>query len=505
MASHAVLSGSTKHCCPAYISSIASIIWSANRSSFRYNLANMVTSELFDSVYSLIKIIKNNAALKYSIDSLLCALIYVKIELFPLLLQKMEVLVPNLSTDPGASISDDRKDCKSMTDDTKQSYEINSEWYERFVIRSLSSLSLSNEQLETIALVSRSPSAIQQLLDSGLPKLLTLAVLEFCSGSWLSVQNSACPMSELDKVTAILRFFSDVSEEKLMRDWLGSSEGSSFWSPLLSYMCKRPFTGMSSLRTEAHTELEEVCVRFLSKCSLCHPTNQKLLAKVLCEVISSQTSGITGFMRRLILQLLLENEKIPVSIKADETLYKNSAVLHPFSMLHPAFKNTHNRALLYLGTNVTLAEILEQYVTFSTSIKSDVTVTNKSESHKNESYYLFQMTADSDLSMAAGVTAKDKRVKDAKNVLTSTPQLKKKRYNLNDNNICVDIIEGRIIKCDSFPDVALPVSLTLSQLLTTIEEQGGSSDWPCIHLTISQSKGIIFIFLFNIIIYLLRI
>lgn len=446
----------------------------------------MVTLDLFQSIYTLSTIVRSNTALKYSLDSLLCSLCYIKTELFPLLLQKMEVLVPNLSTDHGASISDDRKDSESMTDDTKQTFESNSEWYERLVIRELTQLNLSNEQLETISLVSRSVSAIQQLLDSGLPKLLNLAILEFCMGNI-----TLSPMAQLEKVTAILKFFSDVSEEKIMRDWLGSHEGSSFWLPLLNFLCKRPFNNKSSLRTEAHTQLEEVCVRFLSKCCLCHPSNQVLLAKVLCEVIAQQSNGITGFMRRLILQLLLENEKVPVSIKADETLYKNSTVLHPYLLLHPAFKNTHNRALLYLGTNVSLADILEQYVSFSTSLKSDIAVTNKTDvtSKSDGLIGFFTMAADSDLSMAAGVTAKDKRVKDAKNLLASTPKLKKKRYNISEGNISLDVIEGRVIKCDALSDQTLPIGITLAQLLRMIEDQGTNPDWPCIHLSISQSKG----------------
>lgn len=316
--------------------------------------------------------------MKYSIDSLLCSICYIRPQFFSLLLQKLGVLVPNLSTDPGASISDDRKDILGMTDDSKQSFEINSEWYGNFVIGKLSDINLSWQQLETIALVSRSPTAIQQLLDSGLPKLLNRAIFEFCC----SENSSNVPMAKLESISSILQFFSNISDEKIMRDWLGSEEGSSFWLHLLQWLCKKPLIKSSNLQTEAHVQLEEICVKFLSKCCLCHPANQARLARVLCDVIYLHSNGISGFMRRLILQLLLENEKIPVSIEADETLYKSAKYTYAYIPAHPAFKRTYNRAMLSLSTNTTLAEILEHHIFFNSSYKSESLLTKKTTSTK---------------------------------------------------------------------------------------------------------------------------
>ncbi|KAK4884383.1 hypothetical protein RN001_000654 [Aquatica leii] len=484
----AIITKNTDVCNPAYISCIASILWTANQLHISYNLGVIIDAELFHTIYTLSTMTKNNVALKHSLDCLLCSLCYVKIELFSSLLQLMGVLVPNLSTDHGASISDDRKDSESMTDDSKQTFESESEWYGRLVIGDLHKLELSDENLETIALVSRSPNAIQQLLDSGLPKKLTNAILEFCN---TSSDSSIYPMAKLENVTAVLKFFADVCDEKVMRDWLGSKDGSSFWLPLLQWLCKRPSTKRSNLKSEVHTQLEEICVRFLSKCCLCHSNNQSLLAKILCDVISQQRNGISGFMRRLILQLLLENEKVPVSINADETIYKSTAVSYSYLPLHPAFKQTHNQALLYLGTNTLLAEIIEQHILFSTTFEIDTPGGNKKDINiKNESMKSWwEMAIDSDLSMAAGVTAKDKRAKDAKNIATSTPILKKKRYATPDNAPTTDVIEGRIIKCAAVSDQPLPVTLSLGQVLRLIETKGMKTDWPCIHLVISQSKG----------------
>ncbi|XP_025829165.1 baculoviral IAP repeat-containing protein 6 [Agrilus planipennis] len=483
----AIATTKTDVCNAAYLSSIASILWTTYQSRTSYNITSLITLNLFDSLYNLLAVVQGSTPLKYALDSLLCSLCYIKLELFPTLLQRMGVLIPNLSTDHGASISDDRKDSESMTDDTKQTFECDSEWYGRLIIGDLSTLNLTESQLETIALVSRSPTTIQQLLDSGLPKLLNTAILQFCSSSY----NFAYPMARLENVATILKFFADVSEEKIMRDWLGSKDGSSFWLPLLQWLCRTAQSKKSNVKSETLTQLEEICIRFLSKCSICHPNNQAHLAKILCEVIAQQTNGISGFMRRLILQLLLENEKVPVTIKADETIYRNTYYYTP---VHPAFKQTHNQAFLYLGTNITLAEILEQHVSFSTLVDTDVlggTNGNKRDSTggKCETSKGWWHMVDSDLSMAAGVTAKDKRAKDAKNQATATPQLKKKRYTNADIATHPNVFEGRIIRCEALPERALPVNMTLGQVLRLIETKGVKTDWPCVRLIIAKSTG----------------
>lgn len=125
---------------------------------------------------------------------------------------------------------------------------------------------------------------------------------------------------------------------------------------------------------------------------------------IVLKVIHHNSNGISGFMRRLILQLLLENEKIPVSIKADETLYKNSVSSQACFPVHPAHKQTHDRALLYLSTNTTLAEIMEQHISFTVSLKSDSSTSiDKDSGNRNEAN---RNICTIYLSMAAGVTAK---------------------------------------------------------------------------------------------------
>lgn len=97
------------------------------------------------------------------------------------------------------------------------------------------------------------------------------------------------------------------------------------------------------------------------------------------------------------------------------------------------------------------------------------------------------------LSMAAGVTAKDKRTKDAKNQMTATPQLKKKRFASADSSVSVDVVEGRVIVCDALPEQPLPLGMTLAHVLRLVESNGITSDWPCLHLTIGNNKGELFV------------
>ncbi|XP_057657017.1 baculoviral IAP repeat-containing protein 6 isoform X1 [Diorhabda carinulata] len=481
----AILIQNTNNCNAAYFSSIASILWTAKQTQVQYDLTSLISLDLFNAIYTLKTQSKSSISLKYSLDSLLCSLCYIMPDLFPILLEKIGVLVPNLSTGHQASISDDRKDSEGLTDDNKRVFETTTEWYGHLIIGDLSNLNLTSEQLETIALVSRSPTSIQQLLDSGLPKLLNSAILEFCH----SENESAIPMAKLENVSSILQFFTDISDEKMMRDWLGSEDGSSFWLHLLKWLCKSPNSKISSLQTEARVHLEEVCVKFLSKCCLCHSTNQARLSKVLCDVIYMQPNGISGFMRRLILQLLLENEKIPVNIEADETLYKSSKLIQSYIPAHPAFKQTYNRAMLCLSTNTTLLEILEQHIFFKISYKSELSLNKKNNyTTKRDIFKSWFAAEEQEMSMAAGVTAKDKRAKDAKNQSTATPQSKKKRYTSNSTN-ATDVIEGRIIKCETYSDQPLPLTVNLGQLLRLIESKGNTTDWPYIHLKIYQCKN----------------
>lgn len=116
-----------------------------------------------------------SSALKQAIDSALCAFCYVRPTLFPVLLQRVRILVPNKATDHSASISDDRKEREGQTDDRKSEFN-GEEWYYRYVLSECKRLNLTEGQLLTVAAAARSPSGIEQLIDSGLPASLTILI-----------------------------------------------------------------------------------------------------------------------------------------------------------------------------------------------------------------------------------------------------------------------------------------------------------------------------------------
>lgn len=121
-------------------------------------------------------VLGTSSALKQAIDSALCAFCYVRPSLFPLLLQRVRILVPNMATDHSASISDDRKERESQTDDRKSEFN-GEEWYYRYVLSEYKRLNLTEGQLLTVAAAARSPPGIQQLIDSGLPASLTMLII----------------------------------------------------------------------------------------------------------------------------------------------------------------------------------------------------------------------------------------------------------------------------------------------------------------------------------------
>lgn len=120
-------------------------------------------------------ILGTSSALKQAIDSALCAFCYVRPTLFPVLLQRVRILVPNKATDHSASISDDRKEREGQTDNRKSEFN-GEEWYYRYVLSECKRLNLTEGQLLTVAAAARSPSGIEQLIDSGLPASLTMLI-----------------------------------------------------------------------------------------------------------------------------------------------------------------------------------------------------------------------------------------------------------------------------------------------------------------------------------------
>ncbi|XP_065072528.1 baculoviral IAP repeat-containing protein 6 isoform X2 [Ochlerotatus camptorhynchus] len=588
-----------------FIRCLSSILWQSYATDLIPDLPNMITKELFETLYDWNQELDHDEPLKKAIDAMLCSTCCIRPELFTMLLKRMGVLVPNLSTDLTASISDDRKDGECITDDIKQEESDAAEWYSHLVIEDLSRLYLSKAHLATISMACQSPLAVQQLIDSGLPNLLTSVILDFChralnsinqhqkdttvtpggsgcssverdnrevfeeeqaaaaaaaaastAGDCGSEESSSCmtdadkehhkysgscakdvvyPMVNIQKVTEILTFFSEVCSEGHMRDWLGCFEGSIFWEPLLMLLCNSKLAIIASeITPQACLDLEECLIKFLSKVTSCHPKNQEVLTVNLISVIRKSDSGrastssastangscsnqsginnrpnnggkscISGFTRRLVLQILLESEKIMVAVQSDLPLQNKDP--NPYNISnHPSKRpNTHFR-LFYLSTNSKCQEILDHCVTaynrIIPNLPSDSRVgealagsssAGSSAGGSDNRKELWEMGLGMEfLSVAAGVTAKDKRLKEAKNQATTMKQkdiLSMFKMKIDDPKLTAP--DGIVLRHTAIPNGVITSDTTVSQVLAMLKSSGISLSSPCINLNLSLAKN----------------
>lgn len=433
-----------------FVKCLAAVLWSTYHSGLESELQSLITEEFFNSVYVWSTQLRDKEPLKQAVDALLCSICCIRPELFPHLLQRMGVLIA--------------KDTSSPMDDSK--------WYNHLAIQDITELSLTPVQLKTIAMACQSPLAISQLLDSGLPYLLSIAILEFCnrivqdtpsvfssSQPSTSASTSSAPLVNVDMISEILDFFSESCSEGTMRDWLGSHDGSLFWSPLLNMLCNdRPSNECGTTdRMLSFSKLEAATIHFLSRVTSCHPKNQDHLTVILISVIrkpplpqtvessaniSAVKNIISGFTRRLVLQLLLESERILVAVRSEQTLFKQDEFSAPINH-HPSKRANAHHMLFYVSTHIKCQEIQNSCTYNAEGLRPDGSKVvpvgvNLSEIMgqkmpswtdkpmgvqkildtviSKKDYLEFGLGSGMEfLSVAAGVTAKDKRVKDEKN------------------------------------------------------------------------------------------
>uniref|UniRef100_A0A8D8V1I0 Dual E2 ubiquitin-conjugating enzyme/E3 ubiquitin-protein ligase BIRC6 n=1 Tax=Cacopsylla melanoneura TaxID=428564 RepID=A0A8D8V1I0_9HEMI len=465
-----------------YIHCASVVLWSLQERGVLTNeLQTLVSDELFLSVYAWTLQVKEESALKTSLDNVLCSMCYIRPCLFSTLLAKMAILVP--APLDSASISDDRKDYSDLTDDSKgQAGTIPEDT--PLVLCELRQLKVSESQLMTVAIASQSPAATATLLNSGLPARLANAVLEYC----LTTHHGSSVLTDSDKATnhhngltlnahhvgTILKFFTSLCSTALMKDWLGTPEGSVFWLPLLSYLdaktSENPGFGYSWELSSVIPHLEALTTKLLSQATSVHPENQQLLARVLSDLISSHMSGFT---RRLVLQLLLENEKVLVCIDrpaVNASGEPSSALPHP----HPSLGIGHKQHLLLLSTDTTISDILLGHLASASDIPSMVRNSFKpgqsksvstSEQSERDPSQLWEIQETLSATLTAGNTAKDKRLKDVKNCAVTSKPIKKRSLSTSADNSVLSFSQMVwSVKHDELTE-ELPHSMTLSQLL----------------------------------------
>ncbi|XP_036324883.1 baculoviral IAP repeat-containing protein 6 isoform X2 [Rhagoletis pomonella] len=598
-----------------FVKCVASILWSIYTEGHVSNLQELITDDIFEACMHWIDTLENEEPLKVAFDSLLCSLCCIKPELFNQLLTKVNVKVQqthemdasstSLNSDGASQVTaGDAGISVGLTDDNKG--QSGSAWFASVAAANLTTLLQRPAYLTTLAMSCQSSSAVYQLVDSGLPKLLAYSLYEYCSallpevkrsapasanvinsaqvrnsaptttGVITSVQSSGTSstcLTDADKaeciddntalmndaiqpllscahVPKVLDFFSECCAEGYMRDWLGTQQGAIFWKPLLELLCNyRPleYTGEEPMQ-QAFIRMERATINFFTRVSACHPKNQDTLTTLLISVIRKPMQGsmsgkatISGFTRQIVLQLLLENERILVSVRSKQPLQKrdssvlslaatasnasNSSVSMSLVNHHPSKRINAHHLLFSVSANTKCQEILQNCVSetrttesgstpggtgnISSANNSELSSKHENEKPNNDVYGGISLNFNGlenglengmeFLSVAAGVTAKDKRIKDVKNQAAANKENKDLFPNFPKFFSIEDFLTpsngSSIINCSQLvlpdcPEIQLSSDTTIAQILAALHGKGHSLSTPCITLNLIPAKTV---------------
>ncbi|KAK3576772.1 hypothetical protein CHS0354_014586 [Potamilus streckersoni] len=279
-----------------------------------------------------------------------------------------------------------------------------------FTLQDVKHICLDKSNLGTLSRVCKSPLAIKHLLETGFPAVLAQGLFEFCNyvisqftESWsqsegvsdsrktvnsLRCTTSSQSSSELNHkglsitaatVAAVLDFFSQISSENAMKDWFGGADGNIFWPVLLTMLCNIPLHSpivagtipqkYELMSVEDRMAIETSTIRFFTHVVSCHVDNQMLFAKVLCDVIKEQGNTVktglsvcplSGFTRRLLLQVLLEDEKVLVAFRADPSQHWTQVFNSANSVQHPRFGAGRQFRTVHVNMHTTFSELVNE-------------------------------------------------------------------------------------------------------------------------------------------------
>ncbi|GAB1609836.1 baculoviral IAP repeat-containing protein 6-like isoform X2 [Argonauta hians] len=528
-ASHETSYFTLPHPAAPHVHCIAAILWYSQSLPVHDELCTIITQRLFRSIYEWSTVLSFDSSLKRAVDNVLCSICYIYPSFFTLILEWMGILL-NPSNSMTASISDDCKDSSqqhiSMTDDSKEAQtnqqsasSIDQHFSNNLItLHDFSNMMLDRSHLSTLAITCQSPGAVQQLLASKFPATLAQGLFEFCNheiacfAENLTDQESLTDASKsmmgendnsangltvtADLVAAILGFFAEITREPMIKDWMGSPEGSIFWPVLLTLLCTIPVQAPRTSATpqtavnykhkmmtaEERAAIETVVITFFNQVISCHSQNQHLFAQVLCEVIKEQGSGpissgpfLSGFTRRMFLQVLLEEPKILVSFRSSP---HNSRlqVQGCFNQLqHPCFGAGRHFHTVTVGLQTNCEELINKISDHTGHMAQlwDGTVEKKNVDDNKKDMTELDIEV-VDLSNAAGLLAKERREKNSNHKTGGPPRLPPRaRGNQNTDMVAVNLhFPVLSLYHNLLPGQPLPAELTLSQLLDILQEKG---------------------------------
>ncbi|XP_032537581.1 baculoviral IAP repeat-containing protein 6 isoform X7 [Chiroxiphia lanceolata] len=524
---------------PSHLHCVAAILWHSYELLVEYDLPALLDRELFESLFNWSMSLPCNMVLKKAVDSLLCSMCHIHPNYFSLLMGWMGITPPPMQCQHRLSMTDDSKKqdlSSSLTDDSKNAQ---------------APLALTESHLATLAASSQSPEAIKQLLDSGLPSLLVRSLASFCfnhtSSSDCTAQSMDVTQDRLrrhhvpqhfnkmpitaDLVAPVLRFLTEVGNSHMMKDWLGGSEVNPLWTALLFLLCHSGATSgghnmtaqqtsarssllsstvTTGLTTQQRTAIENATVAFFLQCISCHPNNQRLMAQVLCELFQSSpqrgnlpTSGnISGFIRRLFLQLMLEDEKVTLFLQSPCPLYKGRINATSHVIQHPMYGAGHKFRTLHLPVSTTLAEVLDR-VSDTPSITAKLINEQKEDKEKKNYEEKEKVKAENGFQdnysvvVASGLKSQSKRA-----VSSTPPRPPSRRGRVMTDKVGSSSSGGesssKTISVPVFnlyhkllPGQPLPAEMTLAQLLTLLYDRKLPQGYRSIDLTVKLGSKVI--------------
>ena len=360
--------------------------------------------------------------------------------------------------------------------------------------------------LATLAHASISSQGAADLLQSNILQVVVLNMAKICRKFTRGSKKSSLePSSNLfgsavEELRGMLEFLTSCLEQPVLKDWLGGDQGNGFWHHLLVFLAEC-YPRVSTRRYARDNSpsavpicpgllasLQTTVLRFLKKCVSSHLGNQRYLARVLHELLARETDDVaqgvktlSGFVRRLILELLLDDDHVVVTITCAGVVSQGvvttcgSASQSP--LWHPRFGTSNTCRLRRVRVNTTMSELLRLLVANPLpQLPQVASGTNDSTRKTSENLQeLMEILEHGDLSKH-----------EALSLATSAINVKNKRGNRGDKNGDVSAKEESVdhppevvpseiwICCENGPLAGIPLTkeTTVAQIIESLVQHG---------------------------------
>ena len=127
-------------------------------------------------------------------------------------------------------------------------------------------------------------------------------------------EDSTCEQTNMKTLIRLLEFLTNISENNpRAKRWLGQAEKTRFWSPLLTSLCYD--------QSRQHSlNLTEAALRFFETVADDNTNNQRNLAEIVSQLISQKKDALNSFVKQLILNVFLKEERVLVVIKSPKVI-----------------------------------------------------------------------------------------------------------------------------------------------------------------------------------------